>query len=162
MSQLTSFLVANWTAILFYLSVGTALTKVLDKAATRWPALLPAATVVDELVFDLWDFVTAVAKLIGQPFAKPAEAAKKGGVAIVLLVLFVLFTFAGCGIPPKAAVQDACAFLDSGNPVIGTICLTVEEAASVVTHAKASRAARMKFGGAHDSVIDVCAAPVTP
>lgn len=163
MTNISAFLVAHWTEILFYLSVGTALTKVLDKAATRFPALLPFSRVVDELVIDVWDVFTSVAKLIGQPFAPAADAAKKSQIAFVALVSLVFGLLLGCASFGKfapgtsEAVKQGCTVLDSGNPEIGTLCLVAEEVTSIFSHVKASRSARTKKAGAAPGApVDVC------
>jgi hypothetical protein len=84
-----------------------------------------------------------------------AQIAKSVGI-----VAIVLLAFSGCGVPAKTVVQDTCTILDSGNPLIGAICLTAEEKASVVRHAKASRSARSKKAGAAPGAeVDICEAP---
>ena len=57
----------------------------------------------------------------------------------------------------KQAVHDACVFIDSGNPIIGSICATSEEIISIFSHVKASRAAHPGTVGGSRSV-DICEA----
>lgn len=88
------------------------------------------------------------------------EAAKKMGPVSLLLVawfgaLIGVILTAACA-PAKSAIATTCTVLDSGNPLIGELCLTAEEIASTIGHVKASRTARAQFTGAARGPVDIC------
>lgn len=91
---------------------------------------------------------------------------KIAGVAFIgaaCLVLAVACVRAGKFDPNvKNDVHDACTWLDSGNPLIGMLCLTAEEIVSVFSHVKASRAHPRAAAapGQSQPPLDICAAPV--
>lgn len=83
---------------------------------------------------------------------------------IVALGLFSLIV-AGCASFGKfspgtsEAVGEACRELDSGNPVIGTLCLTSQEIISIFSHVKATRKALRAPHGTNRQV-DICEAMI--
>jgi hypothetical protein len=99
----------------------------------------------------------------------PASGLSAGGlIAIVLSVVLGVGACTHAGkFDPKVgpAVHDACTWLDSGNPLLGALCLTAEEVVSIFSHVKASRAHRKLNApapGTSALPVDICAAPVAP
>lgn len=84
---------------------------------------------------------------------------------IAAIVLSVLACFA-CSVPgkfspeAKSATAATCKFIDSGNPVIGALCLTAEELESTFSHVKRARAARAARAGnvGGPASVDICEA----
>lgn len=68
------------------------LVRTFDFAATKFPVLKPTAAFVDSIFHDVIEIVTALAKLIGQPFQSPPSSATS-----VLLILLVLSSVACAG-----------------------------------------------------------------
>jgi hypothetical protein len=83
------------------------------------------------------------------------SAAKK---AIIMIVACVFVACAAL----QQGTQAACTFLDSGNPVIGAVCATVEEIESVIQHILATRAMRATHPELAKKKLDVCEAPLPP
>ena len=89
-ASVKDFLVAHWGVIVAYLAIGTLLVRTFDFAATKFPVLQPAARVVDSLFHDVIEIITALAKLIGQPFQSPPSSTSS------VLLVFLLFGVVGC------------------------------------------------------------------
>lgn len=93
---------------------------------------------------------------------KPPPSAGTGTAAMGAVGLLMLLLVAGCAsfgkFSPGASddVKQACTVLDSGNPVIGVICLTAEEVTSIFSHVRAARASRQKRLGDTKGPVDVC------
>lgn len=75
-----------------------------------------------------------------------------------LLLLAAAAGFLGCASLQSGAAA-VCQILDSGNPIIGALCLSNEEAVSAVQHTKASRAA-MKLDPTGSRSVDICSVPL--
>jgi hypothetical protein len=156
MQQVTAFLFGHWTAILLYLSIGTALVRGFDALAQKFPKLAPAASVVDALFHDVFEILGALASMFGLRWP-PSSGGTAAKVAIVCLLAFL-----GCGIPAKTVVRDVCTVIDSGNPAIGALCLTAEEIASLFGHVRAARAFRASHPGVSPGhAVDVCEGSVS-
>lgn len=74
-----------------------------------------------------------------------------------LLIFIVGLSIGGCASLQSGAAA-VCQIIDSGNPIIGSICLNLPEIESVITHVKASRSV-MK-SSPETKAVDICAASV--
>lgn len=61
----------------------------------------------------------------------------------------------------QQGTEAACTFVDSKNPEVGALCLTLEELESVFGHVKATRALKAHHASlTYGKKLDVCAAPI--
>jgi hypothetical protein len=119
-----------------------------------------AASITGIVAVDIGKAIALVGKLLGSGSSgdPPAGGASVGRrVTLAAALLFAVF-FIGCASLQSGAAA-VCQFIDSGNPIIGALCLSTEEAASAVQHTKASRAA-MKLDPAGSREVDICSAPL--
>jgi len=148
-----------WPSLLALGALTTAVNQFVQKVvAPRFPRF---GNIVNTITVDYVNLLAEVggALNIGPRAKKPTDGANT--VAMVFVVLgFVI----GCaGMTAKSIVTEACTVLDSGNPVIGAICLTAEEIASLFGHVKASRAYRASHPAeSPNAPVDVCVGEVKP
>lgn len=91
---------------------------------------------------------------------KPNPAISAARKALLMLVAGVSVTvFVACA-AVQSGTQAACTFLDSGNPLIGAVCATVEEIESVIQHILATRSMRATHPELAAKKLDVCEAPL--
>ncbi len=77
---------------------------------------------------------------------------KRALVAIALVVC-------GCAAVQKGTAA-ACQTLTSLDPVIGPVCLQVEEVESVIAHVLATRSMRAEHPDMASKKVDICEAPL--
>jgi len=125
----------------------------------QWvPGLKKASTVIGVFAQDIGKLISLVSSYMAK-----RNLQKSANVSIVLMLTAVAVCV-GCASFGKfspgasSAVQEACTVLDSGNPEIGTICLTAEEITSIFSHVKATRA-RMSVSPTETRKVDICDAP---
>lgn len=90
----------------------------------------------------------------------PGIAARKlimSGLVLPIALLAAALVGACAGLQKGTA--ETCQFIDSGNPVVGTLCLTIEEIESIFTHVLATRELRSVNPSTPRSR-DICDAPV--
>lgn len=117
MVDIQNFIVAHWGLMLAWLAVGTALTRVLDavaKALPQYPRLTHFAQIVDELVVDVVDVVTAIGKMFSGTATAASLAAKTTLVALTLLIGCSLF-----GTPTGKVVECSAAAMAN---VLSELC----------------------------------------
>lgn len=150
MADIQTFIIAHWGLVLFWLAVGTTLTRVLDavaKALPQYPRLTHFAQVVDELVVDVVDVVTAVGKTFTGVVPK---------VATTSLVLFLalgcsFFSSPGGHVVECSAAAAGTVLANLCPPPITPLCVAVaqtayEEACQAAANAGADQEHAHKAG----------------
>jgi hypothetical protein len=154
----------SWAPVFFgvlgaAVTVLTGLQALMLVLSVVWPGAKTFAAELGALALDLQRLAGWLQRAFGAVgrMAKSLRGPKgpSGGATVGLVFVFVIV---GCAAIQKGT-QDTCTVLDSGNPAIGMLCLTLEEVESLFGHVRATRALLAAHPDAQRKV-DICEAPL--
>jgi hypothetical protein len=154
-TAIPAFILAHWADLLALGAATTAINQGAQWLASKWPAFSRTSNVINTITVD---YAKLLAEVAGAMNMGPrAKKPSNGSNTVVIVFLVGALGLTSC-MGAKSAIATACTVIDSGNPVIGALCLTAEEIASLFSHVKTARAYRASHvSTAPSASVDICA-----